>query len=106
MEAGVTYGVSIAIGSSDFSPSSGGVELLISGDPLLDRLSIRDSFQTSGLSLTPTDFFTAQSDGEVTLQIVNASVSELPGVFGIFGLLGVEDTSIRYDLQVEEVVGQ
>ncbi len=105
--AGTQYGVSIAIGTSSFIPSGNAIELLITGDPLMERLSLRNDrggFQTPGLSLTPTNFFTAQSDGRVTFELVNASEGSLPGgVFEIFNLLGVDDTTIRYDLQVDQV---
>lgn len=102
-KVGVTYGVSLAVDSSSFIPSSQAVELLVTGQPLPERLSIRNDFsrfQTPGLSLTPTDFFTAQSSGPVTFELVNATVSDVPAVFGFFG---ATDTSIRYDLLVEEV---
>lgn len=81
VEANRTYGVSIALGERGFiSISSNLVELLISGAPITETISVRTdqdpgAFQTAGLSLTPNIFFTAEQSGEVMFEVTNATQS-------------------------------
>ena len=108
VEQGKRYGVAIGLGEGGaFSFGDVLVELLIDGDPLAERMSIRTDrdyglFQTAGLSMTPNVFFEADRDGIVTLELTNASMSGLPGGFGVFEMIIGDTSRINFDLLVTE----
>ena len=105
VEANRTYGVSIALSEpGSFSFLSTLVELVISGAPISETISVRTdqdfgAFQTAGLSLTPNIFFTTGESGEVEFEVTNASQSSGTP----FDLFTSNDTDV--DLEVVDVTG-
>lgn len=87
--------------------------LQISGDPLGDALTTRsDQFegdiplQTFGLPLEPNVVFTAETTGTITVSFTNATQSSVPGVFGLFAIFGggsPTDTTLQYQILIQEV---